>query len=99
MASTCVYAANRLGEIADNIADIDNALKWGFGWEMGPLKAGMLWGLERASIAWRAWYKSASLGRKYAEIWAKRIFMILKSPKNYPRANGIWIASNKIIAK
>jgi 3-hydroxyacyl-CoA dehydrogenase len=33
-----VYAANRLGEIADNIVDIDNALRWGFGWESGPFE-------------------------------------------------------------
>lgn len=33
-----IYAANRLGEIADRIVDIDNALKWGFGWEMGPFE-------------------------------------------------------------
>lgn len=38
MAKTCIYAANRVGEISDSIADIDNALKWGFGWEMGPFK-------------------------------------------------------------
>lgn len=38
MAKTCVYAANRLGEISDSIADIDNALAWGFGWEIGPFK-------------------------------------------------------------
>lgn len=38
MAKTCIYAANRLGEISDDIADIDHALMWGFGWEMGPFK-------------------------------------------------------------
>ncbi len=29
------YAARRVPEIADNIVSIDNAMKWGFGWEMG----------------------------------------------------------------
>ena len=29
------YAALRVSEIADNIVSIDNAMKWGFGWEMG----------------------------------------------------------------
>jgi 3-hydroxyacyl-CoA dehydrogenase len=37
-AKICIYSANRLGEIADNIVDIDNALKWGFNWEMGPFE-------------------------------------------------------------
>lgn len=32
---TLRYAANRIPEIADNVIDIDNAMKWGFGWEIG----------------------------------------------------------------
>src|SRR5204862_2845347 len=35
---TLVYSANRVGEIADSIADIDRALRWGFGWERGPFE-------------------------------------------------------------
>lgn len=35
LASTCIYAANRLFEIADDIVQIDNAIKWGFGWDKG----------------------------------------------------------------
>lgn len=34
----CTYAAQCLYEIADTIVAIDNALKWGFGWEMGPFE-------------------------------------------------------------
>ncbi len=29
------YAANRIPEIADSVPEIDNAMKWGFGWEIG----------------------------------------------------------------
>jgi 3-hydroxyacyl-CoA dehydrogenase len=29
------YSANRIPEIADTIVEIDNAIKWGFGWEIG----------------------------------------------------------------
>lgn len=29
------YAANRIPEIADCVVEIDNAIKWGFGWEIG----------------------------------------------------------------
>ena len=35
---TLIYAANRLGEIADDIVEIDRALRWGFGWERGPFE-------------------------------------------------------------
>ena len=33
------YAANRIPEITDTIVEIDNAIKWGFGWEMGVFEA------------------------------------------------------------
>jgi 3-hydroxyacyl-CoA dehydrogenase len=33
-----VYAARRIPEIADSIADIDNAMRWGFNAEMGPFE-------------------------------------------------------------
>ncbi|MFC0523834.1 3-hydroxyacyl-CoA dehydrogenase/enoyl-CoA hydratase family protein [Pontibacillus salicampi] len=33
-----VYAAELTGEIADDIPSIDDAMKWGFGWEIGPFE-------------------------------------------------------------
>jgi len=33
-----LYAAHKLGEIADTVADIDNAMKWGFNWSLGPFE-------------------------------------------------------------
>lgn len=33
-----VYAANRVPEIADDVVNIDRALKWGFNWEIGPFE-------------------------------------------------------------
>ncbi|OVE81975.1 hypothetical protein BVY03_01620 [bacterium K02(2017)] len=32
------YSANRIPEIADDIVNIDNAMKWGFNWELGPFE-------------------------------------------------------------
>ncbi len=32
------YAAGKVGEVAVTPEDVDNALKWGFGWELGPLE-------------------------------------------------------------
>ncbi|WP_243290522.1 3-hydroxyacyl-CoA dehydrogenase/enoyl-CoA hydratase family protein [Bacillus sp. FJAT-47783] len=37
-APTLLYSANLLGEIADDIVAIDRAMKWGFGWELGPFE-------------------------------------------------------------
>ncbi len=35
---TLVYSAELLGDIADDITAIDDAMKWGFGWELGPFE-------------------------------------------------------------
>lgn len=35
---TLIYSAALTGEIADDITQIDNAMKWGFGWEIGPFE-------------------------------------------------------------
>ena len=33
-----LYAANRIGEICDDIVNIDNAMRWGYAWELGPFE-------------------------------------------------------------
>jgi 3-hydroxyacyl-CoA dehydrogenase len=43
------YAARRVPEIADDIVSVDNAMKWGFGWEMGPFEMWDALGLDRLS--------------------------------------------------
>jgi len=41
-----VYSANRLGEVSDNIVSIDRAMKWGYGWEIGPFETWDAIGVE-----------------------------------------------------
>src|SRR5690625_1568482 len=43
-----LYAAELVGEIADDIVSIDKAMKWGFGWEMGPFEMWDAIGLEQS---------------------------------------------------
>lgn len=43
-----LYAAEKRDEIADNIVDIDNALKWGFNWELGPFETWDAIGLKHS---------------------------------------------------
>ncbi len=38
LSETCMYAARRIPEISDAIADVDRAMRWGFGWELGPFE-------------------------------------------------------------
>ncbi|MCG8473765.1 MAG: 3-hydroxyacyl-CoA dehydrogenase/enoyl-CoA hydratase family protein [Desulfobacterales bacterium] len=39
MANAMTYCANRIPEIADSLVEIDNAMKWGYGWDVGPFEA------------------------------------------------------------
>ncbi len=46
LANGLIYAANRMPEISGTIVDIDNAMKWGFNFEMGPFETWDAIGLE-----------------------------------------------------
>ncbi|PHR28736.1 MAG: 3-hydroxyacyl-CoA dehydrogenase [Desulfotalea sp.] len=35
---TLIYAINRIPEIADDVINVDNAMRWGFNWEIGPFE-------------------------------------------------------------
>jgi 3-hydroxyacyl-CoA dehydrogenase len=37
-AANLIYSANRIPEISNTIVEIDNAMKWGFNFEMGPFE-------------------------------------------------------------
>lgn len=36
--ATLAYASNRVGEIADDLVNIDRGMRWGFGWDVGPFE-------------------------------------------------------------
>src|SRR5438045_1800475 len=38
LSETCLYAARRVPEISANLVDVDRAMRWGFGWELGPFE-------------------------------------------------------------
>ncbi len=46
VANNLIYATNRITEISDTIVEIDNAMKWGFNFEMGPFETWDAIGLE-----------------------------------------------------
>lgn len=47
-AYTLVYSANRLGEIADDIVNIDTAMKLGFNWAKGPFETWDIIGVKES---------------------------------------------------
>ncbi|MFN3596942.1 MAG: 3-hydroxyacyl-CoA dehydrogenase NAD-binding domain-containing protein [Rubricoccaceae bacterium] len=77
------YSARRLPEIADSPADVDRAIRWGFGWEMGPFEMWDALGvdavrraLDEAGIAVPDWVADVPSDGFYAErdglpyVWA-----------------------------
>jgi 3-hydroxyacyl-CoA dehydrogenase len=49
VADNLIYAARRIPEIADTIVEIDNAMKWGFNFEMGPFETWDAIGLQAST--------------------------------------------------
>ncbi|MBP1969496.1 3-hydroxyacyl-CoA dehydrogenase [Virgibacillus natechei] len=43
-----IYSADLIDEIADDVVSIDQALKWGFGWEVGPFETWDAIGLRKS---------------------------------------------------
>ncbi len=48
LSRTLIYSANRIPEISDDIINVDNAMKWGFGWEIGPFETWDAIGVEKS---------------------------------------------------
>jgi 3-hydroxyacyl-CoA dehydrogenase len=51
LSETCLYAARRVPEIASTVVDVDRAMRWGFGWELGPFEIWDAIGVERMAKA------------------------------------------------
>ncbi|MFN0062174.1 MAG: 3-hydroxyacyl-CoA dehydrogenase NAD-binding domain-containing protein [Myxococcaceae bacterium] len=41
------YASRRIPEIADDIVNVDRAMRWGFGWELGPFESWDALGVDK----------------------------------------------------
>jgi 3-hydroxyacyl-CoA dehydrogenase len=51
LSKMCLYAARRVPEIASSVVDVDRAMRWGFGWELGPFEMWDAIGVERMATA------------------------------------------------
>lgn len=75
-AAILIYSANRIPEISDDIVGIDNAMKWGFGWSIGPFEVWDAIGLEKSVERMKA------EGR---EVPKKILGMLASGSKNFYR--------------
>ena len=48
MSRTMRYAANRIPEIANNVVEVDRALRWGFSWQLGIFETWDAIGVEKS---------------------------------------------------
>ncbi|HEY0883001.1 MAG TPA: 3-hydroxyacyl-CoA dehydrogenase family protein, partial [Archangium sp.] len=44
---TLAYAARLMGEIADDVVNVDRAMRWGFAWEQGPFQTWDAYGVQK----------------------------------------------------
>jgi len=51
LSAMCLYAARRVPEISGRIVEVDRAMRWGFGWELGPFEIWDAIGVERMAKA------------------------------------------------
>jgi len=51
---TLIYSANRIPEISDDIVNIDNAMKWGFAWDIGPFELWDMLGVRKSTNRMRS---------------------------------------------
>lgn len=49
-----LYTARRIPEIADDLVAVDNAMRWGFNWELGPFETWDAIGVEESVARMRA---------------------------------------------
>lgn len=102
-ADTLWYAASRIPEISDSPADVDRALCWGFGWEMGPFQIWDAIGFDavvkemeaqgKALPAWVAAMKDAGVSTFYQEGFSR-----VYSPsgwQNLPAHADAWTVASK----
>lgn len=67
LSRTLAYSARRLGEIADDVVNVDRAMRWGFNWDLGPFEAWDAIGvkesvarMEQEGIALPEWVKKVA---------------------------------------
>lgn len=76
------YAARRIGEITDKPASVDQAMRWGFGWKLGPFEMWDLLGFERvrtdmneAGIAMPDWVQNRPAESSFYDRAGRRVFV------------------------
>ena len=77
LSEMCAYAARRVPEISDSVADVDRAMRWGFGWELGPFEVWDVLGVENVAKRFAAGRpRAAAAGRAAAGLGQEIVLRI-----------------------
>lgn len=93
---TLIYTVNRLPEIADDVVNVDNAMKWGFNWEIGPFEmldavgvAAFIQRAEKDGVAVPAVLKTVDRFYRFNDAGQKEYFDLLTGEyKSFPLKPG-----------
>ncbi len=108
LGKTLVYAASLIPEISDDIYSIDNTMKWGYNWKMGPFEmidkigvANVIKLLEAEKIPVPEILTKANGKTLYQVIDNKRSYMTRGGDyQPLPQTEGVWsLADKKLGAK
>ena len=108
LGKTLAYAASLIPEISDDVVSVDNTMKWGYSWKMGPFEMIDKLGIKNVAGAIAAEkFPMPSLLQKagdkafYNVEANKRVYLNLKGEyEPLPQAEGAWsLADKKLGAK
>ncbi|MFT6982291.1 MAG: 3-hydroxyacyl-CoA dehydrogenase [Crocinitomicaceae bacterium] len=101
------YVSNRLPEITDDLYKIDDALKAGFGWELGPFETWDILGLDQGlkiiegqnkkAAAWVSEMKEAGIKSFYKTEKGVKYFYDVSSKAHIPIPGGEEIVSLEVL--
>lgn len=78
-AGCLLYSANRIPEIADSIIEIDNAMKWGYNWEMGPFETWDAIGVKKSVDRMKK--EGMKIPKKVQQMLQKKVTTFYKTVK------------------
>ncbi|MCF6180186.1 MAG: enoyl-CoA hydratase/isomerase family protein, partial [Geopsychrobacter sp.] len=92
-----IYTFNRIPEIADDVVNVDNAMKWGFNWEIGPFEMFDAIGVknfikrcDKEQIAIPEALRSIDSFYRFNEQGVKEYFdLASNSYRTFPQAEGV----------
>jgi len=103
MGKVLAYTASLIPEMADDIVSVDNAMKWGYSWKMGPFE--MIDKLGSANIVKALEAEKIPVPPLLAKTGGKPLYQVADNKRQYftvkgdyapmPQVEGVWSLADK----